>query len=166
MSQSYNNIRKSVAPKSLFDDATPLVSAAISWNQGDLLWYDAATSLIKTITEATAQSVTFLGVARVKVVLGLLVSPYQGTAVDASEKAHGIPGPIANVTAELTMATGVTFNPGNLIYAVDSDPQLVTTVADGRAIGIYQGKAVASAAAGQKGEFYIKANYGDEIGAS
>lgn len=161
MSTSFNNIVRSVAPNSAFEDATNMVDSTITWNQGDLLWYDAATYLIKVITEATAQSPTFCGVARVKVVSGKLVSPYQGTAVDASEGFSGIPGPQFGVEASLTLKTGDAFSPGVKVYGVDADPQTVTSVADGSAIGIYQGKTVASASAGQKGTILLKNNYLD-----
>jgi len=43
-----NRIVRQVAPISIFEEASALVSSAISWNQGDLLYLDTTNKLLKT----------------------------------------------------------------------------------------------------------------------
>jgi hypothetical protein len=154
-----NNIVRGT-PKSVFESAKALISSAVSWNQGDLLWLDASAHLIKPVA-AVANALTFLGVARQTIVSGVVKSPYIGTAVDAAVAIEDIAGPAFGVSAKLIMATGVAFNPGDPIYPTVTDAQHVTTTdpTSSHIIGYYVGPAVASAAAGQVGEFFIGCVY-------
>lgn len=158
MSTAKNNVIKA-GKKSLFDDATNVITSAVSFKQGDLLAYDATNDRLKAVA-ADADSATLVGVARCTVVSGKLQSPYS-TATDAAEAAGAIVGPEYGGVYELIMKTGDVFNPGDLIY-VTADPQTVTSVDAGAGsdvIGVYQGPVVASAAAGQLGYFVIGCRY-------
>ena len=160
---AYNNIVRSVAPKSIFESAKDVLSTTNDWNQGDLLAFDTTAKVIKAVT-ATADAQFILGVAKNTVVDGKVKSPYQGTAVDAAAAYEDIAGPVYGVIVELTMKTGDAFAHGDKIYVTTTDAQTITVTdpGDHYHIGVYQGKTVASAAAGQKGLFLIGARYGSE----
>ena len=152
-----NRITRSVNPYSLFESAKALISSAISFNQGDLLYLDTTNHLIKPIALA-ADSATFLGIARVTISSGKLVSPYQGTAVDAAQAISDIPGPQAGVVAKLKLNSGDSFTSGCDVYPVAGDAQTVTVTGGVgiSAIGVFQGAAV-TAGAGSEGEVYLRA---------
>lgn len=160
MSTSKNNIVRSVAPKSLFESAKPVLSSAVDYNQGDLIAFDTSSKILKAVS-STADAGNLLGVARQKVVDGVVQSPYV-TAVDASVAIEDMAGPVYGVVASLTLKTGDAFNPGDKVYIVASDPQTVTVTdpGDGKNVGIFQGSAVASASAGQTGDVLVGARYG------
>lgn len=163
MSTSYNNVIKA-GGKALFDDASSVITSAVSFNQGDLIAYDATNDRLKAFA-ADTDSATLVGVARCKVVSGKLASPYS-TATDAAEAAGAIVGPEYGGLYELTMKTADAFNPGDLVYSAGTDPQLITSVDSGagsEVVGIYVGKAVGSAAAGQKGQFVIGCRYPENV---
>lgn len=149
---SNNNIKKSIAPKSLFDDMQSLLDSTISFNQGDLLYLDTSAHLIKPIA-AEANTQTLLGVARETVVSGKLKSPYS-TATDAAEGIGAVAGPLFGIEVELTLNTGDALNPGELVYpAYSVDAQTVTATDNGAnhdPCGVYNGPAISSASAGQK----------------
>ena len=154
-----NNITREVARKSVFPDASDLTSAAVTYDQGDILCLKGGLVQRSTADADTANS---LGVAVAKVVAGKLAGPYDGlTAVDAAQAAGKIPGPAYGVVASLTLKTSDAFNPGDLVYHDVSDPQTVTITqgAGAEAIGVYVGSAVASAAAGQKSEVHIGSQF-------
>lgn len=155
MSTAKNNILRSNAPRVIFESAKSVVNSSTNWKQGDLLVL--VSNLLKPLDEATAQGALVCGVARQTLVSGKVKSPYS-TATDASEAIEDVAGPVAQVEAELVLKTGDAFAPGALVYGVDADPQTVTSVADGAAIGVYVGPNVASASAGQVGPVYVKAN--------
>jgi hypothetical protein len=144
-----NNIVKEVNKKSLFDDASALLSAAISFDVGQHLFLDTTNHLIKPVA-AEADSATYLGVATCKVVSGKLVSPYN-TDVVASQAVGAASGPVYGVIASLTLKTGDSLSPGQVVgldpaTGIDGVQATVTT----KAIGVYQGKAISSAVAGTK----------------
>jgi hypothetical protein len=151
MSTPKNRITRSVSPKSVFEDATAMVDATVSYNQGDLLRFDDTNNLIAKFSAETDGS-TFLGIASETVVNGALKSPYQGTAVDAAAALGHVPGPVAGVQAKLILKTGDSINPGDLVYWFGD--QTVTVTGTVR-IGRYQGKAIASAAAGTEVEVLL-----------
>lgn len=159
MSTSYNNIKRSVAPKSLFESAKNVIDDTITWNQGDLITFSGG---LLSAVNAAGDDTAICGVARQKIVLGKVASPYQGTAVDASQAIEDIAGPVFGVVAELTLKTGDALNPGDPVYLEGSDAQLVTATAGmGQvSVGIYQGAAISSATAGQKIEVLVGARYG------
>jgi hypothetical protein len=161
MSTPKNNIIRSIAPKSLFESAFPVLSTSVTYNQGDLLAFDTSSKILKPIS-ATGDAANCLGVARQTVVSGVVKSPYQGTPVDASQAIEDVAGPVYGVVASLTLKTGDAFNPGDKVYLVTTDAQTVTSTTNsgGANVGIFQGPAVASAAAGQTGAVLIGARYG------
>lgn len=153
-----NNIVRSVSPKSIFESALPVLSSSVSFNQGDLIAFDTTNHILKVA--ATGDGANFLGVARNTIVNGLPKSPYQGTAVDASEYPSDIAGPVYGVVAFFTLKTSDTVTPGVKLYLTAS-AQTVTVTQPGSdaAIGIYQGKGVTSAPAGTLIDVLVTANY-------
>jgi hypothetical protein len=149
-----NRIARSVAPQSLFEEAKALISSAVSFNQGDLLFLDATNHLIKAVT-ADADGATFLGIARITIVSGKLPTPYQGTAVDAAQSAVAVPGPQHGIIAKLKLKSGDAFVPGGLVYACAVDAQTVSS-AGTNAIGRFQGAAI-TAGSSDEGECFLKA---------
>ena len=156
-----NNIVREVAPKSLFESAKAVLSSTNDWNQGDLLAFDTTNHVLYAVA-ATADAAYLCGVAAQSVVDGKVVSPYQGTAVDASVARADIKGPVFGVIASLVLKTGDAFNPGDKVYLTTTDAQTITSTdpGDHLQIGIFQGKAVSSASAGQYGEVLVGARYG------
>src|SRR4030042_1753531 len=108
-------IVRSVAPKSLLPDARDFVDATVSYNQGDLLVFDDTNDLL-AVPAAEAEGATFLGIAEQSIVLGKAVSPYQGTAVDASQALPQIAGPVYGVVAKLVSKTSDAWAAGDLAY--------------------------------------------------
>lgn len=152
-----NNIVKSVAPKSVFPDASQLITSAINYNQGDLLYLDTTNHLIKAL-DSDAHAANLLGVAMDTVVKGIIQRPYT-TAVDGSAAAGAIQGPVYGVVASFTIHTGDAVNPGDLVYA-GADAQTVTTASgNSHAVGVYQGATIASAAAGTKINCLVGSQY-------
>ena len=134
-----NNIVRSVSPKSIFESAIPVLSTAVNYNQGDLLCYDGSNKVL--ITATTGNIANLLGVARQTVVNGIVKSPYQGTAVDASQGFSDMAGPVYGIVAFFNGKVGDSFTPGCLVY-LGSDAQTVTVTDPGSNdhIGIYQGR--------------------------
>lgn len=159
-SVSQNNIVRSVAPKSLFESAYPVLSTSVTYNQGDLIAFDATNLVLKAVT-GDGDAANILGVARQKIVSGVAASPYQGTAVDASVGISDLAGPVYGVVAFFTLKTGDAFNPGSKVYLTTTNAQTVTSTnpGSGNHIGIFQGKAVASAASGSTGNVLVGARY-------
>jgi hypothetical protein len=156
-----NNITRSVAPKSIFEDAQALLTSSVSFNQGDLLVLDTTNHVLKK-PAAEAEGSTFLGVAIVSIVNGKIVSPYN-TDVVASQAVQAIPGPKFGVIAKLVLKTGDSINPGDLVYLDPGTGTTGVTVTGTKAIGIYQGKALASVAAGTQIEVLVGARAGGDI---
>ncbi len=96
---------------------------------------------------AETEGSTFLGVARVSIVLGKIASPYN-TDVVASQAIQDIPGPVYGVIAKCVLKTGDSVNPGDDIYLDPGTGTRGVTVTGTKSIGLYQGPAIAGAAAG------------------
>src|SRR6266478_10224265 len=94
-----NIVRGGSQGRSVFPSALPVLSSAVNYNQGDLLCFDGTNHVL--IPAATGNFANFLGVAINTVVTGLPKSPYLGTAVDASEGASDMGGPLYNVVVSL-----------------------------------------------------------------
>lgn len=158
MSTSRNNIVREVAPKSVFESARWVLSSSVTYNQGDLLAFDTSSKILKVA--GTADAANLLGVARQKIVSGVAASPYQGTAVDASEGISDVAGPVYGVVASFTPKTGDSFTPGCFVY-MTADPQTVTVTDPGSSdhIGVYQGPTV-TGAAGLLIDVLVGARYG------
>lgn len=146
-----NRIVRSVSPNSLFEEAKALISSAISWNQGDLLYLDTATNLIKPLA-SDANGATMLGIARQSISSGKPISPYQGTSVDAAQAIENLAGPQFGVIAKMILKAGDSFVPGGSVY-YGGDAQTVSSTGT-NAVGVYQGAAI-TAASGDQGEVMI-----------
>lgn len=140
-----NTIVRQVAPNSAIADLTNFVSSACTWNQGDILFYDTATNLVKPVA-SDANGATCMGVAVNTVISGKPAPVYQGTAVDAAVSAQSLAGPVFGCEVKLKLKTGDSFTPGAAIYATSVDAQTVS-VSGTNAIGFYVGPAVTGAGA-------------------
>jgi hypothetical protein len=148
-----NLITRSVAPKSLFADATALHSAAVSYNQGDLLILDTSGHLIAK-PAAEADGATFLGIAIESVSAGVLVTPYT-LASSVAPGASVLAGPQYGVIAKLTLKTGQSISPGNVVYLDPASGTQNVQVTGTKSIGVYQGAAISGAAAGTQIEVLL-----------
>lgn len=157
-----NTIVRSVAPKSIFESALSVISSAVSFDQGDLLVFDDTNNVLKK-PAAEAEGSTFLGVARCSISSGKLVSPYQGTAVDAAAGIVTVPGPVYGVIARCVLKTGITIAPGDSIFLDPATGTRGVTNTGTKAIGIYQGPAVATSAAGLEIEVLIGARHNGDV---
>lgn len=157
-----NHIKRSVAPRSSFEDAKNVIGSSTTFNQGDHLVLDTVTHLIKR-PAAETDSATYLGISRVSIVDGKVAQPYT-TDVDASQAIVEVPGPQSGVVATFEAKAGDAFPPG---VRVGLDPanlnRGVSSTITTRAVGIYQGPNIASATAGQLIEVLVSDNYADQI---
>lgn len=143
-----NRIVRQGSALPIFADAKPVVDSTISWNQGDLLFFDQAANLLKVVV-ADASGATFAGIAQQTLVSGKPRPVYQGTAVDAAQAIESIVGPQHACDAKLKLKVGDVFNPGDLIYCTAVDAQTVSS-AGVNAIGMYVGPSI-TAVAGSEG---------------
>lgn len=156
-----NIIRGGAQGRSMFPSALPVLSTAVNYNQGDLLCYDGSNHVL--IGAATGNFANFLGVAINTVVNGLPKSPYQGTAVDASEAASDMGGPLFNVVVSVTLDTGGSLAPGAPVYisSVGFQNVAATDPSSADSIGIYTGQqgTISGSAAGLKIDVLLGARY-------
>lgn len=154
-----NKVVKEVSPKSVFPDASA-IAGTLTCNQGDFLVLDTSAHVLKAVTTGELGT-NFLGIAAQTLSSGKPLSPIQGTDVDSSEGVPALAGPIYGVTAKVIANTGDAFVPGAPVYIKDSGTRLVTSTQPmgAKAIGVYQGANIASAAANQEIECLIGANY-------
>jgi hypothetical protein len=158
MSVANNNLIREVNPgRSLFASLKPVLSTSCNWNQGDILAYDATNNIVNAVT-GTGSSANVVGVAVNTIVSGVMPSPYQGTAVDASAAIEDAAGPLFGNVFSMALKTGDSWVPGQKAY-LTSDPQTLTSAVTGNAVGIFQGAAVTSAASGTYGDFLMGAAY-------
>lgn len=141
MAQSKNRIIRSIAPKSLFEEAAPAISTAVTFNQGDLLYFDTSAKVIKRLT-SEGNAATFVGISRIGVTLGVPNGPYQGLASQPSAAQGAIPGPQYGIVAALILKSGDALAVGSDVYADPSTGNFHVQAAGTKAIGLYQGKAV------------------------
>jgi len=160
--KSPDRIVKNIAPTSVFDDVSALVSSAISFNQGDLIEIDTSGHLVGAIGgSSTGQYV--LGISRVTVVSGVVKQPYS-TENDAAIAAGKIPGPVSGVVVKLVSKTADAWVPGQDVYPYGTGGAYYVTTSGSKSIGIYQGPTIASAAAGQEIEVMLGHRYpGDTL---
>jgi len=138
-----NRIVRQVAPISVFEDASALISSSISWNQGDLIYLDTTNNLLKPLA-SDANAAKICGIARQTIVSGKLSPVYQGTAVDASVAIEGLAGPQAGVIARLKLKSGDAFVPGQAVY-YGGDAQTVATTGT-NPVGLFQDAAITAGA--------------------
>lgn len=155
-----NNIVREVSPKSIFEDATAVVGT-LTCAQGDLIYLNTTSHVLANASGgAETNGATFLGVARVALTSGKIVSPYQGTAVDAAQASgQACPGPLYGVVAKLTLKTGDALVAGGSVYLDPGTGAQGVTSTGTKAIGIYQGPAISSAVAGQQIEVLVGTRY-------
>lgn len=161
MTTAINNIiRQGAQGRSMFASALPVLSSAVSYNQGDLLCFDTSGNVLAVA--ATANVANFLGVAINTVVSGVPASPYPGVPV--TEAASDMGGPLFGVVATFTLETGSDLAPGDLVYLSAVGAQTVADSDPGSngSIGIYTGTqgTLASSAAGQKVDILVGARFG------
>lgn len=152
-----NTIVREVGRKSLFESAINIISAAVSFDQGDLLILSGGL-IAAAPTEADGDK--FLGVATVSILDGKLVGPYAGIP-DAVTTAgiNDIPGPAYGVIAKCIAKTGITLVAGDSIYLDPATGTRGVTNVGTVKIGLYQGAAIASTTAGQEIEVLIGSCY-------
>jgi hypothetical protein len=141
-----NRIVRQVAPISLFEGALSLVSSAVSWNQGDLIYLDTANNLLKPLA-SDGNAATICGIARQTIVSGKLSPVYQGTQVDASVAIEGLAGPQAGVIARMKLKSGDAFVPGGAVY-YGGDAQTVSS-AGTNIVGIFQDASITAGASSE-----------------
>jgi hypothetical protein len=158
MTTAYNNLVRG-APRSVFESAKNVVDSTTTVNQGDLCSLNSVTLMVQPVSAST-DAPFFVGVAKQTLINGKVKSPYIGTAVDAAQAIEDVAGPGFGAIYELTMKTGDAFPVACAVY-LTGDAQILTSVDPGTHdhVGIYQGPAVAVAAAGQKGYFLIGERY-------
>lgn len=147
-----NRIVQSIAPKSLYPEASVIVDATVSYNQGDLLALDSG--LIKVVA-ADADGATLLGIAPQTVASGKPKPVYSGTAVDAAQAIEALAGPVYGVVAKLKLKSGDTFAPGDAVYACAVDAQTVSS-AGTNVIGLFQDAQI-TAVSGSEGRVLLGA---------
>lgn len=148
-----NNLVRDVSTKSIFPSAQAVTNATVSYDQGDLLYFDTVNFLVKK-PAAETDCVTFCGVALETVVNGKIKRPYT-TDVDASQAISDLPGPAYGSVFKFIAKTGDAFNPGDVVYGDPVSGSRNVQAAGTKAIGIYQGPVIASAAAGQEIEVLV-----------
>jgi hypothetical protein len=118
-----NRIVRQVRPGSLFESALNVISTAVSWNQGDLIYLDTATKLLKPVT-SDANCATFQGIAIQTIVSGVAVGPYAG--LGTTQAVSDISGPKYGVIANLKLKSGDVFLTGQDVYGSAVDAQTVS----------------------------------------
>lgn len=159
MSNARNNLVRQLSHRSLFESALPVLSTLSTWNDGDILFFDATNKIINAIT-GDGCIANLVGVAQQSVKNGIVPSPYQGTAVDASVGFSDMEGPAYGDIFSMVLKSGDSFTPGIPVYAT-TDPQTVTVTnpGSGNNVGIFQGPAVTPSVTGTFGDVLIGARY-------
>ena len=158
MSVSNNNLIREVVPgRSLFASLKPVLSTSCTWNQGDILKYVAASNILQPVT-GSGDGGLVVGVAVNAITNGVMPSPYQGTAVDASVAIEDAAGPLYGNVFSMALNTGDSWVPGQKAY-LTGDPQTLTSSVTGAPVAIYQGPAITSAASGTYGDFMVGQTY-------
>jgi len=140
MSTAKNTIVREISRKSIFESAFTVTDSAVSYNQGDLLVFNATTKKIVKPSAETEGS-TFLGCAVVTVVNGKLKSPYS-TSNDAAIQPSDIPGPAYGVIALCKLKSGDALASGDAVYLYPAGGEQYVQAAGTKIIGVYQGKNV------------------------
>jgi hypothetical protein len=165
-----STVVRQIGEKQIFPDVKNLTTSAISYNQGQTLCFDSVTNLVRACT-AQADSNNFLGIAALDVSSGKPLSPYQGTAVDASQAVPSMNGPLYGDTFLMTIKTGDSLTPGQDVYLYPSAGYNGVASSAGVAatginpIGVYVGTqgTVSSAAASTQVECLIGARFPNNI---
>lgn len=160
MSISQNLITRSIAPNSIFESAINQIKNTTTFNQGDLLVFDATNHVLK-VPAAESEASTFLGISRCAIVNGKLPSPYN-TSVVGSQGVSDIPGPQFGVVAKSILKTGSTLNPGDSVY-LDPVSGAQNIAASGtKPVGVYVGQAIAGSPAGLYVEWRVGCRFNND----
>lgn len=159
-----NTITRDVRRASVFESAINVISSALSFKQGDFLVFNTSTNLLQ-LPVAETDGDTFVGVATVSVSSGKLIGPYTGIPDAVSNSSiNDVPGPVYGVIAKCVAKTGIALSPGGLVYLDPATGTRGIAATGTKAIGVYQGAAIASAVAGQEVEILICCRFpGDAI---
>ncbi len=155
-----NRIVRTVEAKTLFPSAKAVVDSTVNINQGDLVIFDDTNNLL-ALASAETDAATFLGIMIETIVDGKVAKPYV-TDVDDSSAIMEIPGPQYGVVAKLVLKTSDAINPGDLVYLDPTAGAYHVSSAGTKAVGVYGGPAIASAAAGQEIEVLLGARHPDD----
>lgn len=164
MSTAQNRIVRGGNGKSFFESAMDAVDSTVSFNQGDLLVFDAATKLLK-VPSAESEAETFLGVAPVTVVDGKLKSPYV-TDVSASEGVSDFAGPRYGdgLVCGHILQTGSSLSEGDLVYLAPALGAQYLAATGTKPVGTYVGPTISGSVAGQEIDWVVGARFpGDSL---
>lgn len=151
-----NKIVREVCPNSVFESALNVIDSTVTFNQGDLLYFNSG--LITRLT-AESQGNLFVGIARVSITSGKLNTPYSTPTLTPA--IQDIPGPQFGVVAQLQLANSQSFTPGLVVYAdpLRGNSNVATTGT--KVIGVYQGPSVTAGAASY-GPVYLGCRYPED----
>jgi hypothetical protein len=162
MSVGLDTVVKQVRTGQIFPDILNFVSSISNFNQGDVLIFDTSTNLIRGST-AEADDTALLGIASQDIVNGIPRSPYQGLATTLSQQPQAINGPTYGDVFAMILATGSTLTAGQQIYGSPSTGTRGVASSGTFAIGVYQGAAVSSSAAGLVVNCLIGSRYPNNV---
>lgn len=136
--------------KSFIEQALPFITSSSNFNQGDNVCLDSSGHYLRAVTADTDAS-SYLGVAPVTVVAGILAGPYpSGVGTVGSQQPQAVQGPLYGLVAALKIVAGDSLVPGSLLYLpATSDTQTLTvtdTVTAGNYVAVYQGPALTAVA--------------------
>jgi len=153
-----NTLARKVGTKALFPDLSAVIDSTISFNQGDLLYFDGTANLVKKLA-AEADAATFLGIAPITVVSGHVKDVYP-TDVDGSVAVGvNLAGPEFGDVHKVLLKSADAILPGDAVYADPVSGTNFVSVAGTKIIGIYQGKGLTSATGGTEIEVLIGARF-------
>lgn len=152
---------RDVALKTVVPDIKPMIDSTTSFNQGDLLVFNATSKKV-VLPSLETEGATFLGVAPVTIVNGHVKDVY-GTDVDAATAITAVPGPEYGSVWKLVLKTGDAITAGALVYLDPASGTRHVSITGTKAIGVYQGAAL-TAVAGQEIEVLVGSRYpGDTL---
>lgn len=137
-----NRIVRSVDQNSLFEDCKALLSSAVTFNQGDLLYLNTSTHLLSRLS-SEGNAATFCGISRVSVTNGVENGPYTGLASSSQVAIGATPGPVFGVEVSLILKSGDGVFPGSDIYADPANGNFHVQASGTKPIGCAAGSQVA-----------------------
>jgi hypothetical protein len=146
-----NNVKYPVRLSSMFERVDQsMITSSTTWNQGDLLVYDATNHRVARASDETA-NITLLGIARQSIVNGQEVQPVSTLSQGAIAE---LAGPQFGGVFTLNLKVGDAFYPGAPVYGDPSDGNNFVSITGTKTVGVYQGPAI-TAAAGDTGPVLI-----------
>lgn len=157
-----STVVRDIALKQIMPDIKNMVSSATNFAQGDILIFDTVSKLVRAPT-AEAEGQYLLGIAALDVASGKPLSPYQGTAVDSAQAIPSLNGPLYGATFNMILKTGDSLSPGDLVYVYTTAGTSGVASTGTKAIGMYEGAAIVSAAASTVVEVLIGARFPNDV---